>query len=325
MLSIYSQTNIGRRESNQDRFVSLRFAGIDPQRTKDVYLIIVADGMGGHSSGEKYAELVIRCISSRIAGIVAEADMQSILSGETFADVLSGILGREKETLLSKVNSDLVAEAYESKMELGGTTASVCIIYEDKAYFMNSGDSPIYRYNEYTKTAKEIGVRDNKAETQVREGILERGTDSYYFDSSQLLFFFGKRSGYSTPSEIESHFSTHRLAMGDVILMGSDGAFGGEILCEEQLAAFLSGAPGVRYYGKELLAKAARTTDDNQTLTVIRYIKEAEGGYGQADVTWEGNARAEDDGTRSAPAEKAAGGEPEDTWKKRWLNKRRKK
>lgn len=277
MINIFTTTSIGGRENNQDRYACHKFSTVSPQKSGEVFLTVVMDGMGGHSSGDWYAESGIRFIVSRIAGIIAQADLQVRKSGDDFGVALEKELEAEKDGFFGQINYDLAMDAEKKGIQIGGTTASLCLIYENKAFFLNTGDSPIYRYNEISETAEEIGVRDNQAEALFREGSIERGSDEYYYNSSMLLSFLGKSTESRLSAKIDPHFAIRELSEGDVILLGSDGAFGNEILSADALAVFLSTVPNVRYYHKELLSKASYSTDDNQTLAVIRYVKPADG------------------------------------------------
>ena len=275
MINVFAQTKIGGRETNQDRYACFRVGGLGSPRTEDVCIIIVSDGMGGHYSGDLYAECAVRHVFSALAQVIAQADMDSARTQEPFADIFRRQLEGQKDDLLNSANRALVEEADRKDLGLGGATVSVCVICGNTVYCVNAGDSPIFLYNEYENTAEEISLRDNEAETLVREGRIQRGSDEYYEGSSKLLSFLGKRETYTAAGEVESHFSSRTLKAGDVILIGSDGAFGQEILSAESLADFLRGIPGVRYYCDRLMEKAAYSTGDNQTLAVIRYISDA--------------------------------------------------
>lgn len=94
------------------------------------YLFIVADGMGGHSSGEvasyKAVAGFVRSMRKGIEKNITEAMRRIVLD----------------------INDELIIEGKKSAKEKGmGTTLSVLYITGDNGYIAHVGDSRIYRYS----------------------------------------------------------------------------------------------------------------------------------------------------------------------------------
>ncbi len=129
------KTDVGNvRPKNEDYL----FAGkIDDER--DIYLFIVADGMGGHSSGEIAS---YKAVTSSVKAI------KKSIKADT-KDVLEKL-----ERIVLQVNDLLIMEAVkingaDSPGHKGmGTTLSLLYIRDDLAYLAHVGDSRIYRYAE---------------------------------------------------------------------------------------------------------------------------------------------------------------------------------
>jgi len=123
-LYYYSLSDVGNvRSHNEDFLFSGRVKG-------DGYLFIVADGMGGHSSGEvasyKAVAGFVKAMRKGIGKNVPEAMRRIILT----------------------INDDLIHEGKRSAKDKGmGTTLSALYIKGDKGYFAHVGDSRIYRYS----------------------------------------------------------------------------------------------------------------------------------------------------------------------------------
>lgn len=116
-------TKIGlKRTVNQDR--------ITAHSNDRIAVFVVADGMGGHSDGEKASQMVINSIdrlwnklSLYSGGISGAVDMV------TFS--------------LDQVNDEIYKYAEENKI-ICGTTASILLINDETFASINVGDSPIY-------------------------------------------------------------------------------------------------------------------------------------------------------------------------------------
>ena len=122
-LSYATGTDIGNvRAKNEDYF----FAG---KIKNDEYLFIVADGMGGHKSGEVASYTAVTAFVKEIKKSSAE-DIEA-----------------ELKRILLKVNSLLLKESTKSTKNRGmGTTLSVLYVKEENAYIAHIGDSRIYSY-----------------------------------------------------------------------------------------------------------------------------------------------------------------------------------
>lgn len=123
-LYYYSLSDVGNvRAHNEDFLFSGRVKG-------DGYLFVVADGMGGHSSGEvasyKAVAGIVKAMRKGVGKNVPEAMKRIVLN----------------------INDDLIHEGKRSAKDKGmGTTLSVLYIKGNKGYFAHVGDSRIYRYS----------------------------------------------------------------------------------------------------------------------------------------------------------------------------------
>ena len=58
MLEYYHKSRINRRETNEDRYCCMK---VTTDLVPDgIWCLIVSDGMGGASSGERYADLTVK-------------------------------------------------------------------------------------------------------------------------------------------------------------------------------------------------------------------------------------------------------------------------
>jgi serine/threonine protein phosphatase PrpC len=120
--TIFQDSRQGDRHGNEDR--------IGYSYSRDVLLMVVADGMGGHMRGEVAAEIAVTEIT------------------RLFQQEARNKLRRPSDFLVSSINaahraivSNAVAENF---LESPRTTCVVCIVQDGKAWWAHAGDSRLY-------------------------------------------------------------------------------------------------------------------------------------------------------------------------------------
>ncbi|MCL4479579.1 MAG: protein phosphatase 2C domain-containing protein [Deltaproteobacteria bacterium] len=97
------------------------------------YIIAIADGMGGHNAGEIASDIVLKKMAEKFNTL----DMK--LSELEIKQVITGWAKEIHNFMLNEGNNDL------TKKGMGSTFIGV-LFYEDKAFYMNVGDSRLYRF-----------------------------------------------------------------------------------------------------------------------------------------------------------------------------------
>lgn len=114
-----ARTNVGHvRRANEDSFLDAREQG----------LWVVADGMGGHSRGDRASQSIIDSLHDFTATRNPEHDLKKIIER------------------LDKANQQCRTES-AGKGSMGSTVAAL-YVYGTSAYVIWAGDSRIYRYRE---------------------------------------------------------------------------------------------------------------------------------------------------------------------------------
>src|SRR5688572_24226385 len=120
--TIYQDSQVGDRSGNEDR-VGYAYG-------KDVLLMVIADGMGGHQQGEVAAEIAVQEITRR------------------FKVEARNKLRRPFEFLVSSVQAAdraIVAHAdSHNLLECPRTTCVACVVQNGYAYWAHAGDSRLY-------------------------------------------------------------------------------------------------------------------------------------------------------------------------------------
>lgn len=101
----------------------------------DRYIIALADGMGGHSCGEIASQEVLHNLS------FVFSDLPSSLSPGDFNETICEWLASINNIIESKGHVD-------GKMRDMGTTLVALAYYDHQFYWMNCGDSRLYRFHD---------------------------------------------------------------------------------------------------------------------------------------------------------------------------------
>jgi protein phosphatase len=173
--------------------------------SSDVY--IVADGVGGASSGE----IASRTAVSRIADYVDKHPLNGLKDEEAviayFLECLKG------------VNAEIYESAQKFKENAGmATTVVIAYVPGDVAYVVNVGDSRGYvcRNGEMTQITED----HTYVNTLVKRGIITPEEAKNHKEKNKITRALG---GEAT---IEPDFFKIEIKQGDVILLCSDGLYG---------------------------------------------------------------------------------------------------
>ena len=120
--SIFQDSKVGDRKGNEDR--------VGYSYSRDVLMMVIADGMGGHEGGEIAAEIAVAEITRR------------------FQQEARNKVKRPFDFLVSAIQSAhraIVSHAVEKNLlECPRTTCVACVIQNGYAYWAHAGDSRLY-------------------------------------------------------------------------------------------------------------------------------------------------------------------------------------
>ncbi|MGN0282181.1 MAG: PP2C family protein-serine/threonine phosphatase [Prevotella sp.] len=201
-INITASSNVGLVRHNNEDMILVRNKYIRNESYKsDIYLetcerfvVAVADGMGGYNAGEVASQEVLSSLHFFIG------DLPMKLSDTNFIETLVEWLNSTNATLNTK--GQLCPET--SNM---GTTLVGIIVYQNKFFWINCGDSRLYRMREgklmQVSTDHSLNtLLGEKTHSNVVTNCIGAGCDSSYLD----IFEF-----------------TNDIRHGDIYLMCSDG------------------------------------------------------------------------------------------------------
>ena len=210
--SVYQQSQAGGRATNQDR-MGYCF-------TRASLLLLLADGMGGHTHGELAATLTLQTMGS----LFQKAASPSLAEPAAFLDELI-------------YTSHLALHKYRSQhrlTETPRTTIVVCIVQDGQAQWAHCGDSRLYWLRSGRILARTTD--HSHVEKLVAMGRLSPHQRMQHPDRNKLYNCLGAPS---LPIITKSAIAP--MQTGDHLLLCSDGLWGS--IPEHELAYRLSARP----------------------------------------------------------------------------------
>ena len=210
--SVYQQSQAGGRATNQDR-MGYCF-------TRESLLLLLADGMGGHTHGELAATLTLQTMGS----LFQKAASPSVAEPAAFLDELI-------------YTSHLALHKYRSQHRLPDTprtTIVVCLVQDGQALWAHCGDSRLYWLRSGRILARTTD--HSHVERLVAMGRLSPHQRMQHPDRNKLYNCLG-----APTLPIITKSTTAPLKAGDHLLLCSDGLWGS--IPEHELAYRLSALP----------------------------------------------------------------------------------
>jgi serine/threonine protein phosphatase PrpC len=206
----YSQ-DVGRvRAHNEDVLLAIH-GSLEGLLTQPSFgLFIVADGMGGHSLGERASAVAARTIAREIMSrlylpYLADPDMQSDADRPPLNDVM--------RSALEEANRAVSASVPE-----GGTTGTAALVFGDRVTIAHVGDSRVYLV---MPDHFERLTRDHSLVERLQElGQLSAQVAAVHPQKNVLYRALGQGEG------LEVDVSTYQLPVGARLLLCSDGLWG---------------------------------------------------------------------------------------------------
>ncbi len=192
--TIFQDSRVGDRKENEDR--------VGYSYSRDVLLMVIADGMGGHAQGEVAAELAVTEITRR------------------FQQEARNKLRRPFDFLVSAIQSAhraIVSHAVEKNLlECPRTTCVACIVQNGYAYWAHAGDSRLYVVR---KAAVLAATQDHsKIQQMIDAGQITAQAAARHPDRNKIYSCLGG----VVPPQIDIGREV-RLETGDTIVLSTDG------------------------------------------------------------------------------------------------------
>ena len=238
---------LGDRTDNQDRAAIVV--------ADEAALILVFDGMGGHSDGAKAAEMGLK--------IVQDAFMESTIPVFDPQGFLYSALAHAHDEVV-RIGMDLAVDFRPR------ATCAICLIQEGGSYWGHIGDSRIYQMRDGALVARS---RDHShVEVLIQEGAI---TEEEALDHPMRNFVECCIGGDTAVPDM-SITAKQPLLQGDVLLACSDGLWSG--LSDTDVAALGNGLSDSLAESLKALSIRALNANapysDNTTGAAVRWLGE---------------------------------------------------
>jgi protein phosphatase len=250
MLESFGLTDPGRkRKGNEDSM------GVDA----DVGLAVVADGMGGHQSGEVASQLAVETLLAFVARAHKDRDL-------TWPYGLDGRRSFEANCLATaiKLANQAVFQAANRRAELAGmgTTVVAVLAGKGRLSYASVGDSRVYLWR--GKTLRQLTRDDSWLEAAASQQLL----DVTELETHPFRHVLTKAIGLQ--EDVDFDVGEEPLHPGDCVLLCSDGLT--SALPDERIQELIRAHGGKPEATCRALVDAANEAGgpDNVTVVVVR-------------------------------------------------------
>ena len=190
-LEMCSLTDVGGKSTNEDKVLA--------RSLNDLYLLAVADGLGGHAAGE---------VASNMAQIEVEESLKiNLITGDVHNTVQEAIAKANKEIyLLSRENPEYTGM---------GTTLVMALVQQGKVLIANVGDSRAYHLSR--SQIRQITRDHSVVQALIEQGLITAEEALYHPQRSSLTRALG------VEQEVKVDIYNIELFPGDILLLCSDG------------------------------------------------------------------------------------------------------
>ena len=240
---------VGQRQRQEDSFTLANAFDVKAMKREGL-LFVVCDGMGGMKDGKEASEAAISVIRQCFAAFNRQGDISSQIV----------------ETLYRA--SDKVEDLIGG---VGGSTAIMSVIYDEKLYYASVGDSYYYlkRGDCLYRINREHNVCNRVCMDLLRDGIMDPTEGRQDPEAVALTQFIGMTG----LSDVDAFVRPLPLKEGDVLLACSDGV-GGTIDEDEILAALSLDDPQDMCTAMEQgIIRHNKFNQDNYTAIVVKCVK----------------------------------------------------
>lgn len=250
-LSASIQTDAGCvRKANEDSGRYVRPNDAETQSRKGT-LTIVADGMGGHSSGEVASQMAVELISRNY-----------------YSDNERDAPGALRKSVES-ANTEIFITSMANRKFFGmGTTIIALVLLNDRAFAAHVGDSRLYRLRE--RKLELLTVDHSQVMEMVKQGIISLEEARNHDDKNVILRAVG------TQPVVEVEMSdVFAVKPNDQFLLCSDGLC--DMLEDEEIRRIWLDAKDVAAACEQMIEEAKRRGgNDNITVGIVRVTPENE-------------------------------------------------
>jgi protein phosphatase len=238
-----------KRQRNQDHI------GFD----QDLGIAVLADGMGGHQSGEIASQMAVESVLEKLQSICEPKPTKS-KTGSQLLDYVSNTISYSNSMIYQ------AAETVEEQRGMGTTLVAV-MIQDSQIYAGHVGDSRLYLY-------RADSLRRITKDHSLVQDLIDRG---FYTEEEARSANVGHivTRALGTKAQVEVDTLQHDLKASDVFLLCSDGL--SDMVAGWQIQEILKEqSSNLERAAKTLISKANRNGGKDNISVILMQISQAE-------------------------------------------------
>ena len=242
-----SQSTGVERAHNEDALFTLIGSSSGEAAVPNFGLFVVADGMGGHRSGEIASAISVRAVAQRLAKdtLLRLFESDGLLDGQPLQDQVRKALQEANNSVVSRVPG-------------GGTTLTAALILGNQVTIGHVGDSRAYAIS---NGQAKVLTRDHSLVKRLEElGQLTEAEAATHPQRNVLYKAIGQGAN------LEVDVATHPVPRNGFLLICSDGLWG--VVPEDELLRIVWSAEHPQAACDELV-RAANSAGGPDNITVI--------------------------------------------------------
>ncbi len=238
-----------KRQLNED------YIGFD----QELGIAVLADGMGGHQSGEIAAHMAVESVLEKLQSMCEPKSTESI-TGSQLLDYVSNTISYSNSMIYQ------AAEAVDEHRGMGTTLVAV-MIQDSQIYAGHVGDSRLYLY-------RADSLRRITKDHSLVQDLIDRG---FYTEEEARSANVGHivTRALGTKAQVEVDTLHHDLEAGDVFLLCSDGL--SDMVADWQIQEILKEQSGsLEKAAETLISKANRNGGKDNISVILMQVSQAE-------------------------------------------------
>ncbi|MDF2521462.1 MAG: Stp1/IreP family PP2C-type Ser/Thr phosphatase [Clostridia bacterium] len=247
------------RKVNEDDFICLRLNDMLEVKDSaaDLYLCIVADGMGGRNAGEVASSMAVKEIVEFIKEQYINVLLDENADDEKIFNLIKHAITYSNDKIYKK--SLLTSECVGM-----GTTLSMILVKDKTLYYGHVGDSRIYLIRE--NQIKRLTEDHSLVAELVKQGSIKPEEAVSHPQKNIITRAVGTEYG------IEVDLGRQDIVEGDYILLCTDGL--SNLIGDDEILRLVLNAPDIEQACQDLIDKAKENGGfDNITVVVIEKEK----------------------------------------------------
>lgn len=245
-LIVGSRSDVGReRHLNEDGLLTLLLNQVQESLNQPLGLFVVADGMGGHSAGEVATRLTLDAVRNKAVAELLTPATQLPAYDQWLQDACSA------------ANAAVLEQHRHADTDMGNTLV-MALVVGDSAFVSNVGDSRAYLIDQ--GGIRQITTDHSLVARLVAAGQITPQEARTHPQRNVIYRTIGDKPG------VETDVFTQRLAVGDYLLLCSDGLSG--MITDQEILNIVRSSVSPQQ-ACESLVEAANAAGGGDNITVV--------------------------------------------------------